>query len=107
MTSVDDLIKTQMPDLIRLRHEIHQHPELGYEEHGTAQRVVDALAGIDDLDIRTGVAQTGVVVTLGADKKAPMVALRADMDALAIQETSGLPYASSVPGKMHACGHDG
>ena len=107
MTSVDDLIKTHMPELIRLRHEIHQHPELGYEEHGTAQRIVDALAEIDDLDIRTGVAETGVVVTLGANKKAPMVALRADMDALAIQETSGLPYASCVPGKMHACGHDG
>ncbi len=104
---VDDLIQTHLPDLIRLRHEIHQHPELGYQEHETAGRVLAALDGIDGLDIRTGVAETGVVVTLGADKQAPMVALRADMDALAIQETSDLPYASTTPGKMHACGHDG
>ncbi|MEE3262006.1 MAG: M20 family metallopeptidase [Candidatus Latescibacterota bacterium] len=107
MTNVEDLIQNHMADLICLRHEIHQNPELGYQEHGTAKRVVAALDGIEGLDIRTGVAETGVVVTLGADKPGPMVALRADMDALAIQETSGLPYASATDGKMHACGHDG
>ena len=107
MTNVEDLIQNHMADLICLRHEIHQNPELGYQEHGTAKRVVAALDGIEGLDIRTGVAETGVVVTLGADRPGPMVALRADMDALAIQETSGLPYASATDGKMHACGHDG
>jgi len=107
MTNVEDLIQNHMADLICLRHEIHQNPELGYQEHGTAKRVVAALDGIEGLDIRKGVAETGVVVTLGADRPRPMVALRADMDALAIQETSGLPYASATDGKMHACGHDG
>ncbi len=107
MTNVEDLIQNHMADLVCLRHEIHQNPELGYQEHGTAKRVVAALDGIEGLDIRTGVAETGVVVTLGADRPGPMVALRADMDALAIQETSGLPYASATDGKMHACGHDG
>ncbi len=107
MTNVEDLIRNHMADLICLRHEIHQNPELGYQEHGTAKRVVAALDGIEGLDIRTGVAETGVVVTLGVDRPGPMVALRADMDALAIQETSGLPYASATDGKMHACGHDG
>ncbi|HJN29780.1 MAG: M20 family metallopeptidase [Candidatus Latescibacteria bacterium] len=107
MTNVEDLIQNHMADLICLRHEIHQNPELGYQEHGTAKRVVAALDGIEGLDIRTGVAETGVVVTLGVDRPGPMVALRADMDALAIQETSGLPYASATDGKMHACGHDG
>ena len=107
MTNVEDLIQNHMANLICLRHEIHQNPELGYQEHGTAKRVVAALDGIEGLDIRTGVAETGVVVTLGADRPGPMVALRADMDALAIQETSDLPYASATDGKMHACGHDG
>lgn len=107
MTDVSNLIQQQLPDLVRLRHDIHQHPELAYEEHGTARRVLAALEDIEGLDVRTGVAETGVVLTLGAHKTGPMVALRADMDALAMQETSGLSYASATPGKMHACGHDG
>ena len=107
MRDVSGLIQDQLPDLVRLRHEIHQHPEVAFEEHGTAARVLGALEGIDGLDIRTGVAETGLVLTLNADKPGPMIALRADMDALAIQETSGLPWTSQTPGKMHACGHDG
>lgn len=107
MADVDGLIQRQLPDLVRLRHDIHQHPEIAFEEVGTARRVLAALEDIDGLDIRTGVAETGLVLTLDADKPGPMVALRADMDALSMQEASGLPYASQIPGKMHACGHDG
>ena len=98
---VSGLIQDQLPDLVRLRHKIHQNPEVAFEEHGTAGRVLEAIEGIDGLDIRTGVAETGLVVTLNADKQGPMIALRADMDALSIQETSGLPWASQTPGKMH------
>ena len=96
-----------MPGLTQLRHDLHEHPELGYEEERTSARILSELQELPGLSIRTGVAGTGVVATLGADKPGPCVALRADMDALPIQEQSDRSYASKVPGKMHACGHDG
>ncbi len=107
MTDPTSLIQEALPALIDLRHELHQHPELKYEEHWTAARVVQALEDVPDLDINQGVARTGVVATLGADKPGPCLALRADMDALPISEETGAPYASLTEGKMHACGHDG
>lgn len=107
MRDVTGLIDGVVGEITELRHEIHEHPELCYEESGTAERVLRHIQPIDGLDIRTGVAETGIVATLGAEKKGPCVALRADMDALPMEETNDLPYRSKVPGKMHACGHDG
>jgi len=105
--NVDSLIGDVLNDIVRLRHEIHENPELCYEESGTAKRVLKHIEKIDGLDIRTGVAETGIVASLGLDRPGPCVALRADLDALPIEETSDVPYRSKEPGKMHACGHDG
>lgn len=86
---------------------MHRHPELAYEEQRTAGKVLEYLADIDGLDIREGVGRTGLVITIGSGLPGPCVALRADMDALPIEEQSGAEWTSTVPGKMHACGHDG
>jgi len=90
--------------LIALRRDLHAHPELGFEEHRTAALVADHLRALG-LEVTTGIAGTGVVGTLRAP--GPSVGLRADIDALAMPETPGRPWASRTPGKMHACGHDG
>jgi amidohydrolase len=100
-------IQDVVPVVANLRHEIHAHPELGYEEHETGKRILERIKGLPGLTIRTNVGMTGIVATLNAEKAGPCVALRAEMDCLPIQEETGLPYASKVPGKMHACGHDG
>jgi amidohydrolase len=92
--------------LISLRRAIHQHPELAFHESETAGRLAATLRelGIDDVRI---VAGTGVIARIpGRDRNAAVVALRGDIDALPIQEATGLPFASQVPGVMHACGHD-
>jgi amidohydrolase len=90
-------------DLIALRRDLHRHPELGFREHRTADlaaRAVEALG----FRVRRGVGVTGVVAELGGD--GPVVALRADMDALPIAESNDVPWRSAVDGVMHACGHD-
>ncbi|HHZ19953.1 MAG TPA: amidohydrolase [Firmicutes bacterium] len=91
--------------VVETRRALHQHPELGMEEHQTAEKIAAALAEIG-IPYTPGVAGTGIIgiITSGAPGKT--VALRADMDALPIQEQTGLAYASRIPGKMHACGHD-
>jgi amidohydrolase len=89
--------------VVELRRLIHMNPELGYQEFKTAQLIADTLSSIG-VKVKTGVAGTGVVGYLG--NNGPVVALRADMDALPIQETNDVPYASKTPGCMHACGHD-
>ena len=92
--------------LVSLRRAIHQHPELSFRETETARRLEEALRalGVDRVE---RVADTGVVARLrGRRRDAPIVALRGDIDALPIQEATGLPFASSVQGVMHACGHD-
>jgi len=92
-------------DLVALRRDLHQNPELAWAERRTAGRVAAFLEG-SGLDVRAGVAGTGLVATArGAGART--VVLRADMDGLPIQEQSDAPYASRVPGVMHACGHDG
>lgn len=89
------------------RRHIHAHPETAYEEHQTAAFVAGKLESFG-IDIHQGLAKTGVVGTLrGAHGDGPAIGLRADMDALDIEETADREYASTVPGKMHACGHDG
>ncbi len=93
------------PELIRLRRDIHAHPELSFTETRTAALVAETLLEIGDIRVRTGVGRTGVVGDLG-DADGPTIAIRADMDALPILETVDQPYASTIPGVMHACGHD-
>jgi amidohydrolase len=92
--------------IVALRRDIHREPELGFDTEKTAAKVLAALDGLP-LDLETGVAQNGIVATLEGEGGGPTVALRADMDALPIQEETGLPFASEIEGKMHACGHDG
>jgi len=91
-------------DLTGLRRDLHTHPELAFQETRTAALAAER-AGALGYTVRTGVGRTGVVAEL-ANGEGPVVALRADMDALPIQELSDVPYASSVAGVMHACGHD-
>lgn len=99
---------TQLINWIRdIRRHLHQFPELAFEEHETACFISQKL---NELKIahENNIGGTGIVATLGKkEKDAPTVALRADMDALPITEKTGLTFASKIPGKMHACGHDG
>ena len=94
------------PELTALRRAIHARPETAFEEHHTAARVAEELTRYG-LEVHTGLAGTGVVGTLSAGRSHRAIGLRADMDALDLQETTALPYASTRSGKMHACGHDG
>jgi len=93
------------PDLVALRRDLHRHPELGLHLPRTRQRVLTELAGLD-LELTPGVGLSSVTGVLRGAHPGPVVLLRADMDALPVTEASGLSYASTVPGVMHACGHD-
>ena len=93
------------PELIALRREVHQHPELAWAETETAARIARVLAG-DGIALRTGIGGTGVLATLGGGGRRTVM-LRVDMDGLPVQEANEVPYASRVPNAMHACGHDG
>ena len=92
-------------ETVRLRRQIHRRPELAFEEHETAALVAETLREIG-LAPTTGIARTGVVAHVEGGRPGPTVALRADIDALAIHEATGLDFASEVEGQMHACGHD-
>lgn len=107
MKDIKQLIQNFLPRLVEIRRDIHAHPELAFKEVETAKKVVALLSELGGWDVKPQVAKTGVVATLGANKSGPCVALRADMDALAIPEQTGKPYASKHDGVMHACGHDG
>jgi amidohydrolase len=98
-----DRAKQLSDRLIAWRREFHMHPELGFEETRTAARVAEVAESLG-YRVRTGVARTGVVAELG--NGSPVVAIRADIDALPIQEENDVDYVSQVPGVMHACGHD-
>ncbi|MEW6220377.1 MAG: amidohydrolase [Thermodesulfobacteriota bacterium] len=89
-----------------IRRTIHRQPELAFQEFATARLIASRLAELG-IPHRTGVGGTGVVAELGAPSAGITVALRADMDALPVEEKTGLPFASQRPGIMHACGHDG
>jgi amidohydrolase len=93
-------------DVIALRRDFHAHPELGFEEVRTAGVVAERLNALG-YEVRTGVGQTGVLGVLRAKRPGKTILLRADMDCLPIHEHSGVEFASTNPGKMHACGHDG
>jgi amidohydrolase len=92
-------------ELVRIRRDIHCHPELAFKELRTAALVADTLREIGGITIRTGVGKTGVVGELGGGE-GPTIAIRADMDALPILEANDVAYRSKTPGNMHACGHD-
>jgi amidohydrolase len=102
---VDGLSPAERESLVATRRDLHRHPELAFEERRTAGVVVDRLRRLD-LEPRSGVGRTGVTADPRAGS-ARRILIRADMDALPLSEASGADYASSEPGKMHACGHDG
>jgi len=99
------------PDIQAWRRDIHQHPELLYDVHRTAAFVAERLKEFGCDEVVTGIGKTGVVGVIKGKKPAngglKVIGLRADMDALPIEEETNLPYASKISGKMHACGHDG
>lgn len=92
-------------EVIAIRRAIHENPELGFEEHETAARVAHTLTE-RSIPVQTGIGGTGVVGLIEGVAPGPTVAIRGDMDALPMNEESGVPFASNTPGKMHACGHD-
>src|SRR5512142_307720 len=102
---IDELV----PDMVAMRRDLHEHPELAFEEVRTSGIVAQRLKSMG-LEVQTGIAKTGVVGLLrgGASKQgAKTIAIRADMDALPIHELNDIDYRSQADGKMHACGHDG
>ncbi len=102
LPAIQDMAK----EMVEVRHQIHAHPELAFEEHATSDMVAARLKEWG-YEVHRGLAGTGVVGTLKRGTGKMRLGIRADMDALPIQETTGLPYSSQLPGKMHACGHDG
>ncbi|MDI3339690.1 MAG: amidohydrolase [Sphaerobacter sp.] len=102
---IDQEVERITSDLIADRRYFHQHPELGFQEENTARVVAERLRALD-LEVQTGVAKTGVVGVLRGARPGRTVLLRADMDALPIEEENDVPYRSQNPGVMHACGHD-
>lgn len=93
-------------ELIATRRDLHAHPELAFEETRTASVVASKLRDLG-LDVRHGVGRTGLVADLDGSTSGPNIVLRAEMDALPLEEAEGAPFRSGVPGVMHACGHDG
>ena len=101
--SILEKAKAMQAQLVEWRRDIHMHPELGFEEERTSRLVADSLREMG-IETEVGVAETGVVARIGEGR--PAVGIRADMDALPIQEANEVPYKSRTPGLMHACGHD-
>lgn len=104
MTFYDDALEL-MDYTVETRRDLHRHPELAFKEVRTAQIVAETLTDLG-MDVTTGIAETGVVGLLRGMAESPVLLLRFDMDALPIQEETGADYASEIPGRMHACGHD-
>lgn len=98
-----------LPEITEWRQHLHETPEILYEVHETAKYVAEKLRAFGVDEVTEGIGQTGVVGVIRgkANSSGRAIGLRADMDALPIEEMTGLPYASKTPGKMHACGHDG
>jgi len=94
-------------DMKAWRRHLHMHPELAFDCHETAAWIVARLREFGVDEIHEGIARTGIVALIRGQAPGPVIGLRADMDALPIEELTGAPHASTVKGKMHACGHDG
>jgi len=105
-TSPIDSIRAWLPELTTWRRDFHAHPETGFEEHRTAGLVAERLEAMG-IEVHRGISRTGVVGTLRAGRGNRAIGLRADMDALDMPEANTFAHASTVPGKMHGCGHDG
>ncbi|HYH11323.1 MAG TPA: amidohydrolase, partial [Thermomicrobiales bacterium] len=109
-TEIRNDVDEILPGVIADRRHLHQHPELAFEEHETASFVSERLRALGVEDIRTGVGRTGVTALIRGTGSGPggdkVVLLRADMDALPIDEENDVDYRSMVGGRMHACGHD-
>ncbi|MFK7891134.1 MAG: M20 aminoacylase family protein [Granulosicoccus sp.] len=103
--AVIDEIAAYADELVNIRRDFHEHPELGMQETRTSG-IVAKLLGDWGIDVHTGIGKTGVVGVLNGRNNGRMIGLRADMDALPIEERTNLPFASKNPGVMHACGHD-
>src|SRR5215510_1563624 len=103
LTGMLERARTMQDQLIAWRRDIHMHPELSFQEFRTGRLVADTLRDMG-IEVETGVAKTGVVARIGEGR--PAIGIRADMDALPIQELNDAPYKSQTPGVMHACGHD-
>ena len=104
---IDGISKEIFPAVVEVRRDIHRNPELGFHEVRTSKLVADRLRALKFDEVRTGVGGTGVVGVLKGGRPGPVVAVRADMDALPLQELIDVPYKSLVPNVKHACGHDG
>lgn len=100
-------IADRADEMTAWRRHLHQHPEIGFECHETAAFVVARLREFGVDEVHEGIGQTGVVAIINGQGAGPVIGLRADMDALPMSEETGLDWASKVPGRMHACGHDG
>jgi amidohydrolase len=105
-TRIKDEAERVFPEVVALRRDFHAHPELSFKELRTSETIASTLKDLG-LEVRADIATTGVVGLLRGHEDGPTIVLRADMDALPIQEKTGLPFASTNPGVMHACGHDG
>lgn len=103
---IEDVLRKHLSDLTAIRHDLHAHPEMLFQEERTAGIVADECRRLG-FEVATGIAKTGVVASISNGTSKRVIGIRADMDALPIQEQTNLPYASKFPGKMHACGHDG
>ncbi|GED57539.1 amidohydrolase [Brevibacillus formosus] len=101
-----ELLKEMEPQMISWRRHLHQHPELSFQEEKTPALIAEILRGLRFDEVRTGVGGRGVIGVLRGGRPGKVVALRADFDALPIQDQKEVPYKSTVPGVMHACGHD-
>ena len=106
LTSWGEEIGKRLDSMVALRRDFHRHPELSFQERRTAEIIAERLQNAG-LEVRTGIAGTGVVGILRGDKPGKTIAWRADIDALPLTEILDAPFASGTPGVMHACGHDG
>ena len=103
---VNNRIASMAPEIAEWRQTIHANPELGFQEHATSAMVAEKLAAWG-IEVHRGIAGTGLVGVLRQGGSGRSIGLRADMDCLPMTEETGLPHASTTPGRMHACGHDG
>ena len=104
-----EVFDTQLTELIEWRRDFHAHPEITFDVHRTAGLVAERLHEMGVDEVHTGIGKTGVVAVIKGESTSSnkVIGLRADMDALPMQEQTNLPYASKIEGRMHACGHDG